>query len=431
MKNAWLKKLALVLGFVTMPLLGWCDKPEGLDTGDTAWMLISTALVAMMTPAGLAIFYAGLAPSRNALNTMGMSYVSYALGTVLWVAAGFTLAFGQDIGGWIGSPDNLFLSGISAHDLTGSIPTMVFVAFQGTFAAIAVALVSGSVIERMKFSSWIIFSSLWSLLIYAPLAHWVWGGGFLFQDGSLDFAGGTVIHINAGVSGLVVALLLGKRKGDASSQSASSIQFAVLGAALLWFGWFGFNGGSSLAADTIGGSAVMNTNVAAATGVLGWMLLEFLFTGKATMFGAASGAVAGLVGITPAAGFVDVPAAVAIGFLAGVIGHFGVYEIKKMFGIDDALDVFGVHGLVGIWGAIATGIFANPDVNALGTGMWYGNPGQVLIQLKAVGVTVVYAAVMTVACYYLTSLLTKGCRVDDATEKQGLDIAFHGEEAHS
>ena len=402
-----------------------------VNSGDVAWMLISTALVAMMTPAGLALFYGGMTPERNVINTLGMSYMAYCLGSVVWVIIAYSLAFAPDAGyGLIGNLDHTFLQNISVKDVNGSIPTLVFVGFQGTFAAIAVALISGSVIERVKFSAWILFTVFWSILVYAPIANWVWGGGFLADCGVLDFAGGTVIHISAGVSGLVFAMLLGRRLDtDSAGFSPYSIKFTVLGAGLLWFGWFGFNGGSQLSADAIAANAVLVTNISASMGVVGWMLIEWLFTGRYTMFGAASGTVAGLVAITPAAGFVSPSSAMVIGLLGGIIGYFGVYELKKRTRVDDALDAFGVHALVGTWGAIATGIFADPEINAIGTGLWYGNPDQVMTQVWASLITIAYSALMTALIYAVLHFLLKGVRVDAETERAGIDSSFHGESA--
>lgn len=426
--------LLLVLGTAPLALLAQeaAAQPENaVNSGDVAWMLISTCLVAMMTPAGLALFYGGMTPERNVINTLGMSYMAYCLGSVVWVMAAYSLAFAPDLGyGLIGGFDFLFLQNVSVKDVTGSIPTLVFIGFQGTFAAIAVALISGSVIERVKFSAWILFTILWGLLVYAPIAHWVWGGGFLAKWGVLDFAGGTVIHISAGVSGLVFALFLGPRLDtDTSNFSPYSIKFTVLGAALLWFGWFGFNGGSQLAADAVAGNAVLVTNISASLGVVGWMLIEWLFTGRYTMFGAASGTVAGLVAITPAAGYVSPSSAMVIGLLGGVIGYFGVYELKKRTKVDDALDAFGVHALVGTWGAIATGIFADPDINPNGKGLWYGNPDQVMTQVWACLITIAYAAAMTALIYGVIHVVVRGVRVDAETERAGIDSSFHGESA--
>jgi ammonium transporter, Amt family len=303
------------------------------------------------------------------------------------------------------------------------------VAFQMTFAAITVALASGSVIERLKFSTWMVFVVLWVTVVYAPIAHMVWGGGLLAKAGALDFAGGTVVHINAGIAGLVVALILGKRKDHGKAIFPSSVTLTVLGASMLWFGWFGFNAGSELQADGIAASAFLVTNTAASVAALSWMVIEYIVYKKFTLLGLASGAVAGLVAITPAAGFVDASASLIIGAVAGIVGFAGVNVIKKAFKYDDSLDAFGVHALCGIWGAIATGIFANPAINSAGKGLLYGNPGQVLIQVKAILVTIVFTAVATVVVYVIASLVTGGGRVSAEDESIGLDETAHGEKA--
>ncbi|MGD8270650.1 MAG: ammonium transporter, partial [Desulfobacterales bacterium] len=298
---------------------------DTLDTGDTAWVIVSTALVMMMTPAGLALFYGGMSRYKNLLNTIAMTIVAYCLGSVIWVLWGYSLAFGPDHGGIVGGLTHLFMNGIGVDSLQGSIPTYVFALFQMTFACITVALVLGSIVDRMKFSSWIVFTVLWITLIYCPIAHWVWGGGWMGSMGALDFAGGTVVHINAGVAGLVLALVLGKRIGyGKESMFPSSITLTALGAALLWFGWFGFNAGSQLAADGIAGSAFLVTNTSAAIGALAWMFAEWMVSKKPTVLGMASGIVAGLVAITPAAGFVNMPASLVIGAGAGLLGYVGV-----------------------------------------------------------------------------------------------------------
>ena len=296
------------------------EKVLTLDVGNTAWVLTATALVMLMTPAGLALFYGGMSRSKNLLNTIAMSVMGYIVAAVVWVVAGYTLAFGTDIGGVIGF-DSLFLSGIKVTDLwaTGSIPVLLFVAFQMTFAGITVALASGAIIERLKFSTWIVFAAIWILAVYAPVAHWVWGGGFLSKLGVLDFAGGTVVHINAGIAGLVVALMLGKRADFGKAMFPSSVTLTVLGASMLWFGWFGFNAGSELAADGIAASAFLVTNTAAAIAALSWMTIEYITYKKFTLLGIASGIVAGLVAITPAAGFVDTGASLIIGAVAGIL----------------------------------------------------------------------------------------------------------------
>lgn len=423
------KLLSLCLVFL-FPAISFAEEANSIDTGNTAWMIVATALVMLMTPAGLALFYGGMTRSKNILNTMGMSLVAYCIASVVWIMWGFTLAFGKDIGGVIGGFDYLFFSNLKVTDVwaTGNIPTILFATFQMTFAGITLALASGSIIERMKFQTWLLISILWVSFVYAPIAHWVWGGGFLASDGALDFAGGTVVHINAGIAGLVLALLLGKRKDYGKKAILpSSVALTVLGAVLLWFGWFGFNAGSELAADAVAANAFLVTNIAASTGALSWMVVEWIIAKKPTLLGMASGIVSGLVAITPAAGFVDVGGALVIGIVSGVIGFVGVFWLKKMFRYDDSLDAFGVHAMNGIWGAIATGIFANPAVNELGKGLLYGNPGQLLVQLKAVIATILFTAVMTGIVYFIASILTGGARVDEETETKGLDESIHGE----
>lgn len=401
-----------------------------LDVGNTAWVLTATALVMLMTPAGLALFYGGMSRSKNLLNTVAMSVMGYVLASIIWVVCGYTLAFGTDIGGFIGF-DALFMSGIKVTDIwaTGNIPVLLFAAFQMTFAGITVALISGALIERLKFSTWMIFVPIWVIVVYAPIAHWVWGGGFLSADGVLDFAGGTVVHINAGVAGLVMALMLGKRTDFGKAMFPSSVTLTVLGASMLWFGWFGFNAGSELGADGIAASAFLVTNTAAAVAAVSWMLVEYVTYKKFTLLGIASGIVAGLVAITPAAGFVDTAGALVIGLVAGVVAFYGVNGLKKALKYDDSLDAFGIHGLAGIWGAIATGIFANPEVNELGKGLLYGNPDQLLIQVEGVVVTAIYTAIATAIVFKIASILTGGARVESDEESQGLDEVAHGEKA--
>ena len=425
-----MKKIVGLLALFVLPAIAFAQEAEAsINTGDTAWMLIATALVALMTPAGLTLFYGGLTQRKSVLNTIGMSYTAFCTASIVWVVVGYSIAFGGSSSPYFGSLEFFMLKGIGVNDVTGSIPTLLFVMFQGTFAAIAVALVSGAIIERVKYSTWFIFSILWVILVYAPIAHWVWSdSGFLLAHGDLDFAGGTVIHINAGIAGLVLAFILGKR-GDHSRLSTrpSSIKLMILGSALLWFGWFGFNGGSQLAADGITANALLVTNIAAACGGLAWLLIEWTTVHKRpTLIGSASGVVSGLVGITPAAGFVDASGAIFIGIISGAIGYYGVVKLKKILGYDDTLDVFGIHGLVGIWGAIATGIFANPEINGA-AGLLYGNPGQVLTQLYGVGVTIFYSAIVTAILYKVTTLVTAGGRVKKEMEEEGLDLAYHGE----
>ncbi len=384
----------------------------------------------MMTPAGLALFYGGMSRYKNLLNTFAMTFVAYCLASVVWIMWGYSIAFGPDKGGLTGGWENLFLAGIGVNSLSGSIPTYVFALFQMTFACITVALVLGSVVDRMKFSSWIVFTILWVTFIYSPIAHWVWGGGWMGNMGALDFAGGTVVHINAGVAGLVLALVLGKRIGyGKEAMFPSSVAFTAVGAALLWFGWFGFNAGSQLAADGVAGSAFLVTNTSAAMGALTWMFAEWLVDKKPTVLGLASGIVAGLVAITPAAGFVNLPAALIIGFVAGVLGFYFVTKVKHRLGYDDSLDAFGVHGMCGLWGALATGLFANPAINEAGKGLFYGNPKQLWIQIISIVATAVFTAVGTLIVIYITKFITGGLRVNEETEVAGLDSSIHGERA--
>jgi len=424
-----MKKLCFViLTFFLLIPFSSALAADSMNSGDTAWMIVATALVMMMTPAGLALFYGGMSRYKNLLNTLAMTFVAYCLGSIIWMMWGYTIAFGPDKAGIIGGLENLFLSGIGVESISGSIPTFIFVLFQMTFAGITVALVLGSVVDRMKFSSWIVFTILWLTFIYSPVCHWVWGGGWMGSMGALDFAGGTVVHINAGVAGLVLALVLGKRIGyGKEAMFPSSITLTSLGAALLWFGWFGFNAGSQLAADGIAGSAFLVTNTSAATAALSWMFAEWIVTKKPTVLGIASGVVAGLVAITPAAGFVNMPASLIIGLVAGILGFVSVAKIKQFLGYDDSLDAFGVHGMCGIWGALATGLFASPAINEAGRGLFYGNPGQLWIQIISILATAVYTAIGTLIIINVTKLITKGIRVDQENEILGLDNSIHGE----
>ncbi|MCX8085155.1 MAG: ammonium transporter [Calditerrivibrio sp.] len=422
-----MKKIFFVLMLLASSAVGFASDKPTLNAADTAWVITATALVMLMTPAGLALFYGGMTRSKNILNTIGMSFMGYAVASVLWVVVLFSLAFGPDVGGIIGSLDHVFLNNIKISDLQGTIPKILFVVFQMTFAGITLALVSGSIVERVKFGFWMVFSVLWLILVYAPIAHWVWGGGFIGAMGALDFAGGTVVHINAGVSGLVLALLAGKRRDYGKTAIIpSSIALTVLGAALLWFGWFGFNAGSQLAADGIAANAFLVTNTSAAMGAITWIIIEWIVAKRPTMLGAASGAIAGLVAITPAAGFVSAPASVLFGILSGIVGFFGVFVLKSKLKYDDSLDAFGVHGLCGMLGAILTGVFASPEINPIGKGLLYGNPGQVWVQFVSVVVTIVYSAILTAVIFYITKLFVS-VRVDDEAELKGLDEVEHGE----
>ena len=399
-----------------------------LDTGDTAWMIVATALVMLMSIPGLALFYGGLAKTKDSLNTMAMTFVTFCIASLLWVIYGYPLTFGTDIGGVIGSTEKIFLKGVGSNSLFGTIPEYIFIMYQLTFAAITVALASGAYIERMKFSAWVLFSIFWMTLVYIPVAHWVWGGGFLAKLGALDFAGGTVVHVNAGIAALVGALVLGKR--HAKAIMPSNLTLVITGAGLLWFGWFGFNAGSALAANGLAGAAFINTNTAAAVAALAWMFVEWKHSGKPTVLGLASGAVGGLVAITPAAGFVNIMGAIFIGLAAGIIPFYAVAKLKPMLGYDDTLDAFGIHGIGGTLGAILTGVFADPSINPAGTGLLYGNPGQLWTQIVAVGVTILYSGIMTFIIFMVIKVMV-GIRVDAEEESVGLDESQHGERAYN
>ncbi len=402
--------------------------PPQLDTGNTAWMLTASALVVFMTIPGVALFYGGLDRAKNILNTIAMVLVAFGITALTWFVIGYSLAYGTDIGGFIGNPMDYFL-GKGIHGLTDNgYPMTVEVMFQLTFAAIATAIIAGALVGRMKFSAWILFVLLWSILVYPPIAHWVWGGGFLSSHGELDFAGGTVVHINSGVAGLVAAMMLGARKEKLLLPN--NVPLLVLGAGILFFGWFGFNAGSALAADNIAGWAMLNTTLATAAAMLTWMVLEYIHFKKPTIVGLATGIVAGLVAITPAAGFVNPVGAIVVGILGAIPAFYAVVKLKQMLGYDDALDAFGVHGVSGIAGAILTGIFADPNING-GAGLLYGNPKQVLIQIEGVLATVVYTTVMTALIMFIVKALTGGALVSEEEQIEGLNKSQHGERAYN
>ncbi len=420
-----------MLVLLAIPGIALADDPVA-DTGDTAFIMLCSALVMLMVP-GLALFYGGMVRKKNVLNTIMMSIAAMCIISVQWVLFGYSLAFGPDVSHLVGNLSLAGLSGVGQAPAEGStIPHFVFMVFQLMFAGVTAAIISGSVAERMRFPAFILFVLLWSTFVYDPLAHWVWGAdGWLLNYGALDFAGGTVVHISSGVSGLVAALVLGKRKGYGSEPMAPhQLPFTVLGAGLLWFGWFGFNAGSALAASGLAASAFVMTNTAAAAAAISWVLAEWLHHGKPTMLGAASGAIAGLVGITPAAGFVTPLSAIVIGLVAGVVCYLGVSVIKKKFGYDDSLDAFGVHGIGGMWGAIATGIFCTTAVNEAGAdGLLYGNAAQVGTQLVGVLATIAFAGIATFIILKVVGLVCK-LRANDEEEEVGLDLTLHGEDAY-
>ncbi len=405
-----------------------------INSGDTAWMLISAALVLLMTP-GLAFFYGGMVRRKNVLSVLMQCFMIMCVLSLQWVLIGYSLSFGSGKGFW-GGLQWMGLNGVGLEpyaDYAGTIPHQAFMIFQGMFAIITPALIIGAFAERMKFSAFLIFTLLWATFVYDPLCHWVWGmGGWLRNLGALDFAGGTVVHINAGIAALVTAIVLGKRSNlEKNVPTPHNLPFVVLGTALLWFGWFGFNAGSALAANGLAVNAFVVTNTAAAAAGLSWALIEWMRNGKPTIFGVCSGAVAGLVAITPAAGFVSVIPAIIIGLLASVFCFIAVTVIKPLFGYDDSLDAFGVHCAGGIWGALAAGLFASKLVNPAGAnGLFLGNPQQFLIQLLTVLVTVVYTGAVTLVIYKLVDKFI-GVRVDVKSEAIGLDLTQHRERAYT
>ena len=421
-----------------------------VDAGDTAWMIVAAAFVLMMTIPGLAFFYGGLVRQKNVLNIMMQSIILTAVITVQWVIFGYSLAFSSSTGPlapFIGGFDWAFLKGIGVSDLSpyfishsqptadggtiGTIPHMIFILFQGMFAIITPALIIGAFAERIKFGGFLLFSVLWATFVYDPVAHWVWSGdGWLFKLGALDFAGGTVVHVNAGVAALVMAIMIGKRKNyKGHAIPPHNIPFVVLGTALLWVGWIGFNAGSGLAADGLAASAFLATHLATATSAATWALLDYIFNKKPTVVGIATGAVAGLVAITPAAGFVGVTGALLIGLIVAVLCFIMVGYVKGKLGYDDTLDAFGVHGVGGIWGAIATGLFATPAIQSY-SGLFYGNAGQLVTQLIATGVTIVYSGVLTFVLFKIVDKLV-GIKATPKEESVGLDLTQHKEVAYT
>lgn len=404
-----------------------------VNAGDTAWLLISAALVMLMTPA-LGLFYGGMVRRKNVLSTIMMSFAVLALVSVLWALYGYSLSFGTDYGGIIGGLDWLGLVGVSQQPspiYATTVPHLAFALFQATFAAITVALISGAVVERVKFGALMAFSVLWLTLVYCPLAHWVWGnGGWLAKLGALHFAGGTVVHVNAGISALALALLLKPRKGFKEKwlMEPNNVSMVILGTALLWFGWFGFNAGSALTAGGLASNAFAATNISAASASITWMLLTWV-TRRPSPLGAATGAVVGLVAITPAAGFVPPWAGIPIGAIASVLSYSTMLWRLKASRIDDSLDVFACHGVGGIWGALATGFFATAAVNTAGSGLLDGNPAQILIQAVAIAATAAFAFTVTWTLGKLVDI-TVGLRVTTEEETVGLDIAQHGERAY-
>ena len=413
-----------------LPSLAQDAPPPTLNSGDTAWMLASTCLVLMMAIPGLALFYGGMVRKKNVLSVLMATFATISLLSVIYMVVGYSLAFttnaNEGYQPYIGGLDKLLLAGVGKDSLTGTIPELVFVCFQMTFAIITPALIIGSIVDRMKFSALLIFMAAWMLLVYIPVCHWVWGGGFLSADGVLDFAGGTVVHINAGIAGLVACIVLGRRTGyGTESMAPYNIVYTLIGASLLWVGWFGFNVGSALSAGTGAAVAMTTTQLATAAAALAWMFSEWLVHGKPTLLGMASGAVAGLVAITPACGFVDPKGALVIGLAAGVVCYIASTGLKKLLRYDDSLDVFGVHGVGGIVGAILTGVFAAEAYGGK-AGLLEGNFAQVPLQVYGVLATVVWSGVATLVILIVLKY-TIGIRTSEAAEVEGLDVALHGE----
>ena len=430
--GAFAQEAAPAVAAVVETVQAAAEAAPALDTGDTAWMLTSTMLVILMVIPGLALFYGGLVRSKNMLSVLAQVFVVFSLITVLWAVYGFSLTFGGE-GKFYGDFSKLFLNGITPDTLSSAlstIPEYVFVAFQSTFAAITTALIVGAFAERIKFSAVMIFSVLWFTFSYIPMAHMVWGGGLLAEDGALDFAGGTVVHINAAVAGLVGAYMVGKRIGfGKEALPPHSLTLTMVGASLLWVGWFGFNAGSAGAANGIAGLAFINTILATGAAAVAWIVAEALHKGKASMLGAASGAVAGLVTITPAAGFVGPMGSIVMGLIAGPLCLWGVSGLKRMLKVDDVCDVFGVHGIGGILGAILTGVFCAAGLGGVEP-EGYNMASQVWVQFKSVIVTIVWCGVVSFICFKIADILV-GLRVSEDAEREGLDITSHGESAYN
>jgi Amt family ammonium transporter len=435
MRRRTIRGFAAGLMLAAIPSLALAADAEAppIDSGNTAWLLVATAMVMIMLP-GLALFYGGLVRRKNVLSTIMHSFFGLALVSIVWVLVGFSLAFAPDVGG-LGLIGGLDFVGFMNVGLTPStiyattIPFVLFAAFQLMFAAITPALITGAFAERKRFASFVIFTILWSIFVYSPIAHWVWAAdGWLYKLGALDFAGGTVVHASSGVSALIVALLIGRRVVNGDRMEPHDIPMTVLGAGLLWFGWFGFNAGSAVAADGLAANALLVTNTAAAAALITWVLASYLHHGKVSVVGAACGAVAGLVAITPASGYVTAGGALIIGLLVGGL-CYGATLLRERLAVDDALDVFAVHGVGGTFGAIATGVFATTLINPLGRGLIDGNPQQVVTQIVAVGATIAYAVVATFVIVKVVDLVL-GIRVKSNEEEVGLDLAVHGEVAY-
>jgi len=428
-----MKRSVMLLALIgLLPTLARAEEAV-LDSGDTAWMLTSTVLVLFMVIPGLSLFYAGMVRAKNALSVMMQCFAITALVTIIWTVYGYSMTFsdGGALQAFVGGFSNFLFANVSVDSLSGTIPETVFAMFQLTFAIITPALIVGAFAERMKFSAMLWFTGIWVTLVYFPVAHWVWGGGWLGEAGTLDFAGGTVVHINAGIAGLVAALVLGKRKGfPTTAMPPHSLMLTLIGASMLWVGWFGFNAGSELAADGVSGMAMLVTQIATAAAALTWTFAEWIRHGKPSALGIASGAVSGLVAITPAAGFVGPGGAIVIGIAAGLGCFWGATTLKKKIGYDDSLDCFGVHGIGGIIGALLTGVFVSESLGGAGLAEGMSIGGQLWIQFYAVVATIVYGAIMS---FVILKVIDKtlGLRVDEEQETEGLDVALHGERGYT
>ncbi|MBI4690740.1 MAG: ammonium transporter [Nitrospirae bacterium] len=433
MKNKIVFLFSLI-ALLLVPFTVYAETTSKIDSGDTTFVLLSAALVMLMTP-GLAMFYGGMVRKKNVLGTIMHSFVAIAVVSVQWILIGYSLSFGPDINGMIGSLDWIGLKGVGMDpnpDYAATIPHIAFMLYQAMFAVITPALITGAFAERMKFSSFLVFTLLWSTIVYDPVAHWVWGtGGWLKNMGTLDFAGGIVVHVTSGISALAAAVFVGKRKGYLrESMPPHNLPITVLGAGLLWFGWFGFNGGSALAANGLGAMAYVVTHIAAVSATLAWVIIEWLHRGKPTMFGAATGSIAGLATITPASGFVGPMPALLIGLSAGAVCYMAL-NMKGKLGYDDSLDAFGVHGVGGTLGTIGAGLFAERLINPAGAdGLFFGNPHQLIVQIMSIAIVAVYSFVVTIVLLKLIAW-TIGLRVSEEEEFDGLDLSQHGESGYT
>lgn len=426
------KLILLMILFLFIPTTSFAAAPGGIDTGDTTWVLIAAGLVLFMHVPGLALFYGGLVSERNVVSTLMHSFVSLLIVSVVWVLWGYSLSYGTSIGGIFGGLDYLGFNGVGPEAYgTLTIPHYLFAVLQIVYVAITVAIISSGISGRISFKAWLLFTILWPTVVYAPMAHMVWGGGLLAQLGELDFAGGTVVHITSGVAALVASIIIGPRKGNSLEQKPHNVVFFLFGAATLWFGWFGFNGGSALASGSLTSLVIANTHVAGAAAGIGWLIIEWIMRKRPTLVGTATGSIAGLVAVTPAAGFVTVQSALLIGLIGAPVCYFSIYYLKARLKYDDTLDAFGVHGMAGIWGAIATGLFATKSVNSAGNdGLFYGNPEQLLHQLTGVGSAILLTIIGTFVILKVIGLFTP-LRVSEKDELMGLDVSFHEEPAYN